>query len=112
MSFETAVFLGLMPVTVTITPFRRYSTDGYTIPTYSTAQAVNYRARVAFSKHLDTAPDGRSVTPVHVAWLATTTLIDVRSKFTYLGTTYRMIRSERFMDDTGIHHTRLSFHGG
>ena len=110
MSFERA-FLDLMPSQVQITPFRRYSTDGYSKPTYTTGGST-YRARVAFSKRLDVSKDGRGVTPVHMAWVATTALIDVRSKFAYLGTTYRMVKAERVNDEEGVHHNRLSFVGG
>lgn len=97
-----------MPSKVQISPFVKYSTD--TRPQYGSA--TTYRARVAFSRKLEVPKDGRSVTPMHTAWVATTALIDVRAKFAYLGTSYRMVRSERVNDDQGAHHNRLTFVGG
>jgi hypothetical protein len=103
--------LELMPATVIINPFLRTSTDGYGQPVY-TSPPSSYRARVGFAKRLIPAPEGQGVTPVHVAWVATTAAIDPRSRFRYLGTTYRMISVGTVSDEIGVHHTKIELLGG
>jgi SPP1 family predicted phage head-tail adaptor len=110
MSFA-ARFLDLMPATVTITPFRRPSTDGYGGPQFST-KGTTYRARVTFARQMDFVAQGQSVTPTHVAWVATTQDFDPRSQFKYQGTTYRILNVVREMDDKVLHHTKMLLKGG
>lgn len=100
-----------MPAKVAIKAFRRYSTDGSGAYTYSTA-ATTYRMRITRALHMDFMKDGQSVTPTHQAWLATTASIDPRSKFTYQGTTFRILQVDRQQDQLVGHHTKILLYGG
>jgi hypothetical protein len=106
-----ARFLDLMPQKLVITPFRRMSTDGYGSPTYTTAPTT-YRGRIVAAAEMEFKLQGQSVTPTHLAWLATTQAMDPRSRFQYAGTTYRILRVERPSDMVGLHHTKLYLKGG
>lgn len=110
MAFEQA-FLSMMPATVRINPYLRGSTDGYGGAVYST-QGSTYYARVTFARQMDFVAQGQSVTPSHVAWVATTADFDPRAKFTYLATTYRILSVQRLMDDQVMHHTKMLLKGG
>ncbi len=111
MSF-VARFLDLMPAKVQIQPFRRYSTDGSGAYAYTTGSATTYRMRITAAQKMEFLKDGQSVTPTHVAWLATTATIDPRSKFTYAGTTYRILEMQRQQDQFGAHHAKVLLFGG
>ena len=101
----------LMGQTVVIKPFVRMSTDGYGAFVWS-SQATTVKARVAFARQVDFAIAGQSVTPTHVAWLATTTLYDPRSQFKYAGTTYRILKIDNVSDQLGGHHLKFLLKGG
>lgn len=110
MSFQ-ARFLDLMPAKVAIKAFAKYSTQGTGAYTYSTA-ATTYRMRITVAQKMEFRPDEQGRVPSHVAWLATTANIDPRSKFTYLGTTYRILEVQRQMDQLVGHHTKMLLYGG
>jgi hypothetical protein len=50
---------------------------------------------------------GQHPIPVLEAWLATTATVTLQDKFTFSGSTYRIVDVERPPDETGVHHCKL-----
>ena len=111
MSFEPA-FLELMKQSITVRRFTKASTAGssagsYGGPTYTSAAASTYRGRLVLKHTKVPSPGGVEFVGDHVAWLATTAVINQRDKVTYSGTTYEILGVGRYPDETGLHHTKL-----
>lgn len=99
-------FADLMPHTVIVNAFRRYSTDGLGFPTYSTAGST-YQARVVAGRVHTIGSSGYDVVATHTMWLATTATIGVQSKVSFLGSTYAIVDMHRVPDEFGTHHTKM-----
>lgn len=110
MSFESA-FLELLPHSIVVKSFTRYSTGGSSAGSYGgagySATASTYRGRMVVKNVKLVRPDGSEFSGSHVVWLATTQSITRRDKVTFQGTTYEIFQVGIFPDETGAHHTRL-----
>jgi hypothetical protein len=107
-AFESA-FLELMPHTVTRKAWA--GRDSYGKPSYSTATASSYRARVVAKPLTLAGPQGIELVATHIMYLATTDNIGAKDQITYDGSTFRIIEIGREPDQDGMHHTWLRTRG-
>lgn len=101
MSFESG-FLELMSTTVTRRAFA--SRDAYGKPSYSTAAASTYRARVVAKPLTMATPAGVETVADDIMYLATTDAIGQYDQITHNGSTHRIFQVGRETDETGVHH--------
>ena len=111
MSFE-AGFRELMPHSIIVRRFSKASTIGssqgsYGGPTYVATAATTFQGRLVLRHTKVAKPDGIEFIGDHVAWLATTQVINQRDKVTFEGTTYEILGVGRYPDQDGLHHTKL-----
>ena len=105
MSFERNEFLALMPSTVTIST--RSSHNNYGEPSFG--GGTTYRARIVNKAGFVRAADGETVEVTTVCWVASTGTIDISDRITLPdGTTPQILMVERFPDQDGTHHHKLS----
>ena|SRR5690348_141651 len=104
-------FLNLMTLKGVVKPFAKYSTDGQGAPTFS---GVNTTVQMYFryERKIIWGKEGQLNVPYPVAYLATTALVDPRSRLIFSGTTYRIETVRQVFDDSGVHHTKLELVGG
>lgn len=94
-----------MPSTVSIST--RASHNSYGEPSFGSA--TNYRARVVNKSGFVRSPSGENVEVRTVCWVASTGTIDISDRITLPdGTTPQIVMVERFPDQDGTHHHKLS----
>ena len=105
MAFERTEFLALMPSTISIST--RTSHSNYGEATYGSA--VTYRARVVDKSGWVRNAAGENVEVRTICWVASTGSIDISDRITLPGgATPPIVMGERFPDDQGSHHHKLS----
>lgn len=101
-----SAFLQLMPDTVTIK--RRTGHNNYGEPTFATT-ASTYRCRHASKKGFMRIATGETVAIRSVLWLYSTGTILIDDRVTLSdGTSPEVVAVDRFPDQTGTHHYRIS----
>ena len=110
MSFESSIFLTMMPSTVTISGRTAHSNHG--VPTYSTG--TSYRARVVNKPKFIRQDANHTIAIQTEVWLASTGgTITVDDRITLPdGSTPPILQVERFGDSQGEHHVKLMLGGG
>lgn len=107
MPFEYGHFWDLMPDTISI--YSRVSHNNYGEASYSTA-AVSYRARVLDNPRWVRNQFGEIIEETNVLWVGSTANIEADVKIVLPdGTSPPIIRMERYPDQTGRHHTKITF---
>jgi len=106
-----ARFLNLMTLSGVIKPFLRNSTDGQGAPVFAGTNTT-VQMHFHYEREIIWGKEGQLNVPHPVAYLATTALVDPRSRFIFSGTTYRIKNVIQVYDDSGVHHTRLDLFGG
>lgn len=107
MSFESTEFRELMPSTITVSTVATLGVGG--APTFSTS-ASTYRARVVNTNRQVFDSRGQVQTAAYEAWIASTGILSVTSKFTLPdGATPPVLRVDVFPDPDGHHHNRVFF---
>ena len=101
--------LDLMPSTCVYAAFQGLSTDGYAIPTYSTA-AASYRCRVVNEQRLVRSFDGVEELATTTVWIASTSTFSPLGRFTLPdGSTPGLLAVETYRDEDGVTHSKLGF---
>ena len=108
MTFESD-FLDLMSTTITRKVWG--ARDVYGKPSYSTAAASTYQARVVAKPLTLAGPQGVELVATHIMYLATTENIGAKDQITHKGSTYRIIEIGREPDEDGMHHIWLRTKG-
>ena len=112
MGFESA-FTDLLASTITVST--RSSHNNYGEAGFSTS-AATYAARIVQKAGFIRGPDGEDAQVTHVAWVRSTAAakIALTDRVTFpssvaLDTTPELMLIERFPDEDGIHHSKLTF---
>lgn len=101
--------LVLMSTTVTVAAWSGMSTDGYAIPTYSTA-GTTYAARIVDEQRLVRTFEGTEELATTTVWVASTSTFDVADQWTLPGSaTPPLLAIETFRDEVGVTHSKLAF---
>lgn len=110
MSFESAIFLTMMPSTVTIAT--RTAHSNYGVPTYSTG--TSYRARIVHKPRFVRRDDAHTLAIMSDVWMASTGgTVTVDDRITMPdGSTPPILAVERYGDHQGEHHVHLMLGGG
>lgn len=110
MSFESDIFLPLMPDTVTI---HRYTgSDFYGKPSFSTS-AVSVRARVQTDGKDHRGMDGEDVETIGSIWLASTSVFSPKDQVTLSdGSKVMIIKASDVGDSDGVHHNKFTIGRG
>lgn len=92
--------------------FVKFSTAGQGAPQFSTGANTTYQMHFTFERVIKWGQDGLLSINQPVAYLATTQLIDNRSRLIFQGTTFRIEAVHQVFDATNVHHTKLVLVGG
>lgn len=107
-------FLNLMVSKGAIKGFVKFSTAGQGGPGFSTGAATTYQMHFEYRRQLQWGKDGLITVNVPMAYLATTTFIDPRSRLVFSGTTFRIEKVRQVFDNSpaAVHHIELTLVGG
>ena len=106
MSFDPA-FLELMPSTMKVYTLSSPLSDGYFLPTYSTA-VKTWRCRKVRTQELVKTVAGTEEVATTVAWARSTSTFSASDKITIDGSTQGpLLRVDHLYDEDGLHHSKL-----
>lgn len=104
-------FLNLMTQKGVIKAFSKFSTDGQGAPIFAGTNTT-YQMHFTFEKKTEWGKQGALLINQPVAFLATTTFIDPRSRLIFSGTTFRIEKVHQVFDNINVHHIKLELVGG